>query len=160
MTDYLTKREIAAMLRVSERSIERWVRDGRLAVIRTPGGYPRFSRQQVEDMMRPGVAPEAIRDSVSTIQFAAALGVSPRTVDGWVAAGQITPLAKKPNGRPAFSREQLARLLKDKAESGAPNYRPEAADPRPPKTQAELERDAREWVQRKLARRRLRRGEI
>jgi excisionase family DNA binding protein len=74
MTDYLTKREMEAMLRVSERTIERWVANGRLAVIRTPGGAPRFIRQQVEELMRPGVAPEAIQDSLSNLQFAAALG--------------------------------------------------------------------------------------
>jgi hypothetical protein len=52
--------------------------------------------------------------------------------------------------------------MKYKADHQRPQYRPEAADPRPPMTQAELEQDTAEWMQKMRAKerwRRLRRGE-
>ncbi|MBA2559949.1 MAG: excisionase family DNA-binding protein [Propionibacteriales bacterium] len=39
---YLTLGEAAEVLRVSERTVQRYVQDGRLQALRTPGGAPRF----------------------------------------------------------------------------------------------------------------------
>lgn len=58
--DYLTAGEVARLLRVSSRTVDRWANDGRLACLMTLGGHRRFSRDDVaavvEKMTRPAVA--------------------------------------------------------------------------------------------------------
>jgi len=45
-------RELRAVLRVSRRSVERWIRESRLPVIRTPGGGRRFPAGPVNALLR------------------------------------------------------------------------------------------------------------
>lgn len=45
--ELLTPAEAAQMLRVQPSTILRWAHQGRLSVIRTPGGHRRYRRQQV-----------------------------------------------------------------------------------------------------------------
>ena len=46
--DELTVREVAALKKVSTRTVYAWVAEGRLTPRRTPGGHLRFSRLEVE----------------------------------------------------------------------------------------------------------------
>lgn len=38
----LKKHELAKFWGVSEGTVDKWVREGRITAVRTPGGYPRF----------------------------------------------------------------------------------------------------------------------
>lgn len=48
----LKKDEYADYYRVSEGTVDEWVRKGKVTPIRTPGGYPRFIHPE-EDAPRP-----------------------------------------------------------------------------------------------------------
>nr|WP_207394204.1 BldC family transcriptional regulator [Actinomadura formosensis] len=52
----LTPAEVARMFRVDTKTVARWADAGHLASVRTPGGRRRFSRQQIEHLMRGGDA--------------------------------------------------------------------------------------------------------
>jgi excisionase family DNA binding protein len=52
-TEWLNKREAAALLGVSERTLMRWVQLDRCPVHRTPGGAPRFRRDEVDALITP-----------------------------------------------------------------------------------------------------------
>lgn len=55
--EYLTPGEVARMLHVSPKTVNRWAHEGRLACIVTLGGHRRFPRQEVEriaDQMASG----------------------------------------------------------------------------------------------------------
>ena len=43
--------EVAKLFRVDPRTVSRWERQGRLACVRTLGGYRRFYTDQVEDLI-------------------------------------------------------------------------------------------------------------
>lgn len=47
----LTPREVAGMFRVSDKTVVRWAKSGRLPSFRTPGGHRRFYADQVEAML-------------------------------------------------------------------------------------------------------------
>lgn len=47
-TKLLLKREYAAYWRVSEKTVDDWVADGRVVPVRTPGGAPRFELETGE----------------------------------------------------------------------------------------------------------------
>lgn len=49
--DLLTTGEVAAALRVTESTVARWARSGRLSVVRLPGGTFRFRRSDVERLL-------------------------------------------------------------------------------------------------------------
>ncbi len=58
----LTTREAAAYLResgivVTQKTVERWLREGRLRGIRTPGNHWRVSRDALRDVVQGGDAP-------------------------------------------------------------------------------------------------------
>jgi len=63
MTDeWLTRAQAAERLGVHTRTFDRWCQLGRVPVHRTPGGRPRFRRDQVDALLqldpdRPGTAP-------------------------------------------------------------------------------------------------------
>ena len=40
--------EVAALFRVDAKTVERWVRQGQLPAIRTPGNQLRFERAEIE----------------------------------------------------------------------------------------------------------------
>ena len=46
--DYLTPGEVARMLHVSPKTVNRWAHEGRIACIVTLGGHRRFARDDVE----------------------------------------------------------------------------------------------------------------
>lgn len=48
--------EVATAFRVNPKTVERWAKAGKLAFILTPGGTRRYSRQQVERIMRGGAS--------------------------------------------------------------------------------------------------------
>jgi excisionase family DNA binding protein len=48
----LTTAEVAAIFRVDAKTVGRWVAEGRLSAIRTPGGQYRFARHEIEQMLR------------------------------------------------------------------------------------------------------------
>ncbi|WP_325050837.1 helix-turn-helix domain-containing protein [Actinomadura spongiicola] len=50
----LTITEVARMFGVSGATVTRWAVEGKLASVRTLGGHRRFSREQVEYLLRHG----------------------------------------------------------------------------------------------------------
>jgi excisionase family DNA binding protein len=46
--EYLTPGEVARMLHVSPKTVNRWAHEGRIACIVTLGGHRRFQRTEVE----------------------------------------------------------------------------------------------------------------
>ncbi len=61
---YFTRTEVARLFEVAPNTISRWVRDGRLPFVRTPGGRRRYPVelilrlvQQFREEMGPGMAP-------------------------------------------------------------------------------------------------------
>ena len=46
--EYLTPGEVARLLHVSPKTVNRWANEGRLACIVTLGGHRRFPREDVE----------------------------------------------------------------------------------------------------------------
>lgn len=51
-SDPLTPSEVARLFAVDPKTVTRWAEEGRLASIRTPGRHRRFSRTQVEALLR------------------------------------------------------------------------------------------------------------
>jgi excisionase family DNA binding protein len=49
----LTGAQVAKMFNVSPITITRWANDGKLPVIRTPGGHRRFHPEAVRALLRP-----------------------------------------------------------------------------------------------------------
>lgn len=47
-SEYLTPGEVARMLHVSPKTVNRWAHEGRIACIVTLGGHRRFNREEVE----------------------------------------------------------------------------------------------------------------
>ena len=47
-SEYLTPGEVARMLHVSPKTVNRWAHEGRIACIVTLGGHRRFQREEVE----------------------------------------------------------------------------------------------------------------
>lgn len=50
--EMLAPREVAAMFRVDPRTVTRWAKTGKLRAYRTVGGHARFSRVEVEELLR------------------------------------------------------------------------------------------------------------
>ena len=46
--EYLTPGEVARMLHVSPKTVNRWAHEGRIACIVTLGGHRRFQREEIE----------------------------------------------------------------------------------------------------------------
>jgi len=46
--DYLTPGQVARLLHVSPKTVNRWAHEGRIACIVTLGGHRRFPREEVE----------------------------------------------------------------------------------------------------------------
>lgn len=49
---YMTPGEVAKLLRVDVKTVQRWAQDGKLPYIRTPGGHRRYPRAAVEEFLR------------------------------------------------------------------------------------------------------------
>jgi len=47
----LTPGEVAAMFRVTTETVRRWSKTGKLTVIRTPGGRPRYREAEVRALL-------------------------------------------------------------------------------------------------------------
>ena len=47
----LTAGEVAALIRVDSKSVTRWVKEGKLTSIRTPGGHHRFRPADVRALL-------------------------------------------------------------------------------------------------------------
>lgn len=56
---YLSLPEAAAALDVSQSSVRRWVKAGRLKAIKLPSGRRRIRREDVEAILSSDVAPDA-----------------------------------------------------------------------------------------------------
>jgi excisionase family DNA binding protein len=50
-SDLLTPAEVAAMFRVSPKTVTRWARSGKLTALRTLGGHRRFRATEVKDLL-------------------------------------------------------------------------------------------------------------
>ncbi len=50
----LTTREVADIFRVKRFSVMRWAKDGSLVSLKTPTGEYRFSKQQIDHLVRGG----------------------------------------------------------------------------------------------------------
>lgn len=48
MTEWLTRQQAADHLKISPRTLSRWVEHGRCPVHHTPGGRPRFLRDELD----------------------------------------------------------------------------------------------------------------
>lgn len=49
--ELLTRQEVADTFHVALKTVTRWVEQGKLHKIVTPGGKPRFSRSEVEELL-------------------------------------------------------------------------------------------------------------
>ena len=49
--DLLTPAEVGRLFRVQTRSVQKWVRDGRLKAIRTPSGTIRIYRSSIQALL-------------------------------------------------------------------------------------------------------------
>jgi len=47
----MTPAEVAAMFRVAPKTVMRWVKEGRLTAVRTPGGHRRFREPEVRALL-------------------------------------------------------------------------------------------------------------
>ena len=47
----MTSAEVAALYRVDPKSVTRWVKEGRLTSVRTPGGHHRFREDVVRALL-------------------------------------------------------------------------------------------------------------
>ena len=56
LPDYLTYAEAAELLRVSVRTVSRYVADGRIDAVTLPTGRPRLRRADVESLLSVGAA--------------------------------------------------------------------------------------------------------
>jgi excisionase family DNA binding protein len=63
--DYLTPSQVALILHVSPKTVDRWADQGRIGCIVTLGGHRRFPRREVvtvaEEMSRRGAVPASGR---------------------------------------------------------------------------------------------------
>lgn len=50
-SDLLTPAEVAAMFRVSPKTVTRWARSGKLTALRTLGGHRRFRATEVRGLL-------------------------------------------------------------------------------------------------------------
>jgi excisionase family DNA binding protein len=50
-SELLTPAEVAAMFRVSPKTVTRWARSGKLTALRTLGGHRRFRATEVKDLL-------------------------------------------------------------------------------------------------------------
>ncbi|MCA1844337.1 MAG: BldC family transcriptional regulator [Actinobacteria bacterium] len=48
----LTPAEVAAVFRVSAKTVTRWARAGKISTVRTLGGHRRFRRDEIEAQLR------------------------------------------------------------------------------------------------------------
>ena len=49
----MTPAEVARKFRVDPKTVGRWVKQGKLKRAQTPGGHGRFSRAEVEALLKP-----------------------------------------------------------------------------------------------------------
>ena len=49
----LTPGEVAGLFRVATRTVTRWADQGRITVVRTPGGHRRYPERQVRSLLNP-----------------------------------------------------------------------------------------------------------
>jgi excisionase family DNA binding protein len=81
---FLSPRDVGSAIGVSESTVKRWVDDGRLRVMRTPGGHRRiplgetvrFIREQRYDIVRPellGIEPATVETRATPEELAAPL---------------------------------------------------------------------------------------
>lgn len=50
-SDLLTPAEVAALFRVSPKTVTRWARAGKITALRTLGGHRRFRASEVKDLL-------------------------------------------------------------------------------------------------------------
>jgi excisionase family DNA binding protein len=50
----LTPGEVARLLRVDPKTVNRWAKDGRLHRVRTPGGQSRFRESEIRELLAGG----------------------------------------------------------------------------------------------------------
>jgi len=52
MTEFLSTSQFAKTVGVSTRTVERWVANGKIQPMRTPGGHSRFTAKDIEDWFK------------------------------------------------------------------------------------------------------------
>jgi excisionase family DNA binding protein len=63
--DFYTIVELAARLRVSRDTIDRWVKGGLIAVVRLPSGHYRIPLAEVERLCAANIAPSGLKSGES-----------------------------------------------------------------------------------------------
>lgn len=56
--DLLRPREVADLFGVRTSTIAQWAREGKLTLLRTPGGHRRYSRQEISRLLTRDAAPD------------------------------------------------------------------------------------------------------
>lgn len=52
MAELMTVSDVAKLLKVSRGAVQRWIRNGQLATIKTPGGHYRITQSAAEALMQ------------------------------------------------------------------------------------------------------------
>lgn len=60
-SDLLTPGEVAALFRVSPKTVTRWARSGKLTALRTLGGHRRFKASEVKELLERFESVDAVR---------------------------------------------------------------------------------------------------
>lgn len=95
---YVTVTEAAGRLGVHRRTAQRWVREGRLAGHKTPGGHWRVDVQSMADA------------TIGPREFAVLTGVGYRTVLRWCGAGRIAVAHRARRGEYRIPLTEVARV--------------------------------------------------
>jgi len=61
MKDLLTTAQVAKLAGVTPRTVRNWAEAGKLTVERTSGGHRRFSRREVEKLIKDRIPQDGIR---------------------------------------------------------------------------------------------------
>ena len=113
MPEYLTVTEAAALLGMNRRTVQQWVRTGRIDGHQTPGGHWRIDREALD------------RADLNVGEFARRVGVHRATVRRWAEAGRIQCR------RSAGARGDWLIPASEVARIGARPRRRPASDPKP-----------------------------
>ena len=97
--------EAADFLSVSIMTLRRWSKSGKIAYIRTKGGFRRFTRDELERIKQNGTNSKPL---FTVTQATRELGVSPQTLKRWGKSGKINLI--KQAHRILFPKEEINTL--------------------------------------------------
>lgn len=102
--------ELAQVCRVDSRTCGRWVKEGLVPCLLTPGGQRRYRRRELTFLPPIGQDPQMF----TYADLAPFLGVTVPTVGRWKRAGRIHPILL-PSGIPRLLRADVDQLLAEAA---------------------------------------------